>query len=638
MIATQGLLTDVAREMQPPRLRTIAEFAEQEIVIPTGPFEGRRFSMDRQPWTRLYFRALQSGVFERIFTVAGSQLGKTFACSTIPLVYHLFETRESVIYGVPTMDMVADKWAEDIMPVIAASRFRDLLPRSGAGSKGGTPSRITFGNGQTIKFMTGGGDDKKRAGFTSRIVIVTEVDGFDKVGETSREADKFTQLEARTRAYDSRRRIIGECTPSLESGRSWQELTKGTDSRIAIRCPHCAAYVTPEREHLVGWKEAKDEIEARESARLVCSACGALWDESDRATANRNCILLHRGQEWKDGNIVGDAPRTNTLGFRVSAANNLLTTIGSVAQGEWRASRAVSEENAEKEQRQFVWALPVKPSAVDLSDLDTNSIVRRVRPFARGTCPEGTKRITVGVDTGKWLLHWFAIAWMENATPHIVDYGRMEVPSNDMAQEAAVRLALRRLRDEVLSKGWQGAGGAPLIPEMTFIDSGDNDEAVYAFCAESGPTYFPIKGFGTTQRRMDRFIRKSRQACVMIGDEYQVIQLPGKPRPLVEINVDHWKGWLHGRLTTPISQPGAMTVFKSDVATEHLALAKHLTSETKSEEFVPGKGTVTKWVAKSRANHFLDAGTYACVAGHSVGERLLGEMPVRKKMDVEIRR
>lgn len=39
-----------ASRCRAPRLRTMREFAEQEIVIPDGPFEGRRFRCDRLPY------------------------------------------------------------------------------------------------------------------------------------------------------------------------------------------------------------------------------------------------------------------------------------------------------------------------------------------------------------------------------------------------------------------------------------------------------------------------------------------------------------------------------------------------------------------------------------------------------------
>lgn len=58
---------------------------------------------------------------------------------------------------------------------------------------------------------------------------------------------------------------------------------------------------------------------------------------------------------------------------------------------------------------------------------------------------------------------------------------------------------------------------------------------------------------------------------------------------------------------------------------EHLALAKHLTAERKTEEYVAGKGAVAKWELRRRQNHWLDALYNACAAGHLYGVRPLVE-------------
>jgi hypothetical protein len=60
------------------------------------------------------------------------------------------------------------------------------------------------------------------------------------------------------------------------------------------------------------------------------------------------------------------------------------------------------------------------------------------------------------------------------------------------------------------------------------------------------------------------------------------------------MDADYWKSWAHQRLNTPTSQPAALTLFKAP-SQEHLSLAKHLTAERKTEEFVAGKGVVTRW-------------------------------------------
>jgi hypothetical protein len=154
---TLAVLRKQAAQLRLRPLRSIREFAEAEVVIPTGPFAGRRFRCDRQPFARLWLDAIDSGLWRRFAFTGGQQGGKTLNGSVIPVMYHLFEVGETVIYGVPTLDMVQDKWEEDLLPAIQASRYRELLPRSGQGSRGGrVTSRVNFRNGAALRFMTGG--------------------------------------------------------------------------------------------------------------------------------------------------------------------------------------------------------------------------------------------------------------------------------------------------------------------------------------------------------------------------------------------------------------------------------------------------------------------------------------------------
>jgi phage terminase large subunit GpA-like protein len=387
MNPTLPLLRRIAQNIRTPRLRTMREFAEQEIVVPTGPYAGLRFSCARQPFSRLLFDAIDSGRWRRVATTGPSQSGKTLQAFVTPTIYHLFEIQETVIIGLPSLDIAGDKWSEDILPAIQASRYRDYLPRSGTGSRGGKSnmSSVRFTNGVTLRFMSGGGDDKSRSAYTSRVLVTTETDGLDESSEGSREADKVAQLEARTQAFGDRARIYHECTVSLETGRIWQEITRGTDSRIACRCPHCRHYVTPEREHLIGWQDAQDEIDASEKGQLVCPECGAPWSEAERVAANHDCLLVHKGQEiTPDGTVTGQPPRTETLGFRWNAANNLLVKTSAVAKKEWRSARSADEDNADKEMNQFWWAKPYKPDATRSSSASRRNPAGACQPMLGG--------------------------------------------------------------------------------------------------------------------------------------------------------------------------------------------------------------------------------------------------------------
>jgi phage terminase large subunit GpA-like protein len=614
---------------RPARLRSMRRFAEEEIVIPDGPFAGRRFRVERQPYTGLWFDAVDSGNWSRLVATGPTQSGKTLSCFVVPLLYHLFEMGETVICGLPDMDMAADKWREDILPAIEQSRFRDLLPTSGGGSRGGRVESVQFRHGPTLKFMSGGGGDKSRAGFTSRVVVITETDGMDKPGAASRESDKITQLEARTRAYGLRRRIYMECTVSTEEGRTWREYSEGTKSRIMLPCPKCAAWVSPEREQLAGWQEAESLVAAREGSAFACPECGELWEEDDRRQANLDSRLVHDGQAIVgDGQIEGDPPQTDTLGFRYSAINNLFVTAAEVGGDEWRARRSTDEENSEREMRQFVWCVPVAPTSWEEINLAVGELVERTSAPTRGIVPKDTNQLTAGFDVGKRLAHWVIVAWGPGATGHVVDYGRIAVASDRLGTEQAILEALQGFRAQV-EAGFpvEGGGASPRVPDRVFIDAGYMTEAVYRFCREAKQRFLPAVGRGATQQaRRQMYNRPTRTGSVTkyVGRGFHVNRLPAERLYLAEVDADHWKTWVHQRLATPVGQSGALTLFDAPKF-EHQDFCRQLTAEAKLDEFVPGRGVVVRWERVRRANHWFDALYNAAAAGYFAGARLLEE-------------
>jgi hypothetical protein len=128
-----------------------------------------------------------------------------------------------------------------------------------------------------------------------------------------------------------------------------------------------------------------------------------------------------------------------------------------------------------------------------------------------------------------------------------------------------------------------------------------------------------------------------------LGDGYHTNWIDAEKTFLCEMNSDHWKSWVHQRLSTPVGNAGGLTLFHA-APQEHLALAKHLTAEIKTEEFIAGKGVVTKWERRRKQNHWLDALYNACAVGHYCGVRLVDEVRPEakprapKKQIVRVRR
>lgn len=137
----------------------------------------------------------------------------------------------------------------------------------------------------------------------------------------------------------------------------------------------------------------------------------------------------------------------------------------------------------------------------------------------------------------------------------------------------------------------------------------------------------PAVGRGAGQQKAGVLDKTSQTGSVvqLVGEAYHSAWIPAQQLSLVETDADHWKTWVHQRLATPVGNPGAMTFFKPQVAHEHLSFCKHLTAESKVEEFVAGKGVITRWERIRKQNHWLDSTYDACVAGHGVGIRLVEE-------------
>jgi len=103
-----------------PRLRSMREFAEQEIIIPDGPYKDLKFNCDRQPFVSLWFAALEMSCWRRRFAVGPVQTGKTLICFVIPILWHLFENgwedKEFIrqrVYGMDEIRAEVKKWTPE---------------------------------------------------------------------------------------------------------------------------------------------------------------------------------------------------------------------------------------------------------------------------------------------------------------------------------------------------------------------------------------------------------------------------------------------------------------------------------------------------------------------------------------------
>jgi phage terminase large subunit GpA-like protein len=617
----------LVRAAKPRARRSLAEFAEDEIVLPDGPFADTRFRIHRQPFVRFLFEELPK--WPRAAVVGCVQSGKTTCAFTIPLLYWLFELRWTVVAGVPQIQTARDKWLLEILPVIRKTRYRDLVPTSGAGSRGGTPESIEFSHGAALKFMSGMGGDIKRSSFTAAAAAVTEVDKMDTARAISRETDPIKQIRGRTLSYGDRARLILECTASFPTGRIWTTYTNGTASRLVAPCPSCGGWIEPGRADLIGWQEAENIHDARRLARFRCPDCQAEIDDAARHEAHQHLRLVHRGQEiTPSGAITGKPEPTDCLGFRWTAWHNAFWTAGQIGANEWEARASTEEEAAEREVKQFWWAEPWEPEDTELNPLVEGQVRKRTCRLPRAVAPDDALTVTTGVDLGKFIGHYVSIAWTSQVG-YILDYGVQEFDADHLGSERATMVGLAEL-EQLLDTGYGRANGTGLVhPSQVWVDSGwaETQKAVYTFtktrqAASRACQWAACKGYGQLQHR-DRSYRqptKKTRDVREIGQDWHLVRLIQPRVSLIHVNADAYKLKAHEGLRLPPTEAGALVLFMAP-ENEHRRFEKHVRAEVAEEIEVPGRGVAITFKRIRRANHYLDALALAIAAGQRAASR-----------------
>ena len=283
---------------------------------------------------------------------------------------------------------------------------------------------------------------------------------------------------------------------------------------------------------------------------------------------------------------------------------------------------------------------PLPDDTADDSLLSVDEICAKINGLARRRVPLKCDRLTMFVDVQKALLFYVVIAWAEDFTGAVIDYGswpdqhRHEyslADANPSIQtlfpkagfEGALYAAMSALTDECLGREWEREDGAVLKIERALVDAnwGQSTDIVYQFCRQSSHAgvILPSHGryVGASSKPMTEY---RKQQGDRLGFNWMIPNVAGK-RAIRHVIYDtnYWKSFIHARLAVPVGDKGSLTLY-GRIPGAHQLFAEHLTAEYRVK--TQGRGrTVDEWKLKpqSHDNHFLD-----CVAGCAVCGSMLG--------------
>ena len=287
---------------------------------------------------------------------------------------------------------------------------------------------------------------------------------------------------------------------------------------------------------------------------------------------------------------------------------------------------------------------PLPLEAPAPGELTPDAVCARLNRYAHRLVPGWASRLTAFVDVQQDLLFWLVCGWGEGFSGTVLAYGAwpdqgrayftladarptIQAATGIGSLEGSLWAALSRLADEVLDRDWPHEGGGALQIERCLIDSGwgQSTELVKRFCRQSpfNAILTPSKGIGigASGNPMSEWPRQQGERR---GPDW-VLRLPkpGEPRLLL-YDANAQKSFCHARLSQPLGEKGALTLF-GDNPQVHRLLADHVCAEYRVR--TEGRSRrLDEWKVRPHRpdNHLWDCLVGCCVAASFQGVTLEG--------------
>ena len=572
--------------LRPPEDISVSEWAEKYRVLDTSSAIPGPWKNSKTPYLVEIMNTFLDSDIEEIVFVKPTQVGGTEAMLNM-LGYIAAQDPAPTLAVYPSDELGERVVKKRIRPMIYASpplrqRFR---------ASESSTSELFF-EGMSIT-VTGSGSPSQLASFAIRNLFLDEVDKYP--GATKKESDPISLARERTKTFRNNRKIYITSTPTLKTGHIWKAL-EGADivKHYFVPCPHCGKYI-----ELI-WKQVKfpdDEgmsyADRAEFAAYVCQECGAVITDRHKPE------MLQHG-EWRTVEQRTQFPRK--VAFWINTLYSPFVRFSEMAK-EFLTSK--DDPDAFQNFTNSWLAEPWEDTKLKTS---ADLVLERQTALAEYTVPAWAKVLTAGVDVQETCVYWTIRAWGNYLTSQNIAHGQ----AGSFAEVERI-MNLQYIREGT---------GDPLVVALALIDSGDNTDLVYDFCASNSEWALPSKGSShpmDTHFRLSKVNRTDSKAYGM---------------PLAIIDTGKYKDMIAGRMRKE-NGTGSWMVYAGCDRT----YAEQVTAEHKVNVKTAGGRTVQSWVLKTTHgdNHFLDCEVYAMCAADMIGARTfhLQEVEVQARTEAK---
>lgn len=555
--------------LKPPEQLTVSEWAERYRILDNkssampGPWNN-----DITPYLIGVMDEFNNYETEKIIFVKPTQIGGTEALQNM-IGYIVAQDPSPTMIVYPTETLAKSVSENRLQPMLMATP--ELRNKFDENSQ---LLELQF-DGMYLT-LAGSNSPSSLASKPIRFLMMDEVDKYP--GASSKEADPLKLATERTKTFHNKK-IYLTSTPTLKTGHIWKEKENADiEKHYFVPCPHCREYIE------LKWSQVRfpdDEtlsyIDRAEFANYVCQECGCIITDNDKHQ------MIKQG-EWRV--VRHNTKFVRNVAFWINTLYSPFVRFSDIAK-----EFLTTKDDPEAFQN-FVNSWLAEPWEDTKLKTNAELVLERQTEVPALVVPEWAKLLTGGVDVQENCLYWTIRAWGDFLTSQNIAHGQA--------------LSFEEI-NKVMNLEYMTENGTPMVVNLALIDSGDQTDMVYDFCAYNSEWALPVKGASNGQLSHYKLSKVNKADSRAYGMN------------LVLVDGGKYKDMIAGRMRKPNGRGSWMVYDGCD-----MEYATQVTAEHKVN--VKSGNTVKQvWQLKSSHadNHYLDCEVYALAAADILGVRTL---------------
>lgn len=556
-----SFITNPLRHLKPPEKLLVSEWAEKYRILDSksSAIPGK-WNNAITPYLIDIMNEFNNIETEEITFVKPTQVGGTEALHNM-LGYVVMQDPSPVMIVYPTDDLAESVSENRIQPMFSVSKsLKDKFKKRES-------SRLELQCDGMFISLNGANSPSSLASKPIRFLFLDEVDKYP--GASKKEADPIKLAKERTKTFPNKK-IFQTSTPTLKTNHIWKAKENAdVVKHYKVPCLHCGDYIELLFKQ-IKWpnKDGMSYSDRAEFANYVCQECGCIITDQQKSQ------MLRYGR-WEVVEKRTQFPRK--VAYWMNTLYSPFVRFGEIAK-----EFLTTKDDPEAFQN-FVNSWLAEPWEDTKLKTNADMVLERQSDYEEFVVPDWAVMLTGGVDVQETSLYWSIRAWGPYLTSQNIAHGQA--------------LSFQEI-EKVMNAEYNKRDGEPFMVNLCGVDSGDQTDAVYDFCASNSEWAIPVKGVasGHSHFKISTINRASSKA---------------HGTRLLLVDGGKYKDMIASRMKKPNGQ-GSWMVYKGC----DKEYAEQVTAEHKINQKISGGRVTQAWVPKTSHadNHYLDTEVYALAA------------------------